>query len=132
MKNTKSQRKVKFEPKMRLNKTETRNKVGYRLHVCTSAIMLYPRCMYPSHFLTIHARHLHDCLARFAGCHVFTFVLQIVAPVKSDSVYVVTNSKQALGTAATVNHFIDKVYQQVIKRRSFGLMTYSYFSVQFA
>ena len=87
MKNTKSQRKVKFEPKMRLNKTETRNKVGYRLHVCTSAIMLYPRCMYPSHFLTIHTRHLHDCLARFADCHVFTFVLQIVAPVKSDRLY---------------------------------------------
>ena len=52
------------------------------LHFCTSAIMLYPRCMtYPGHFLTIHARHL-DCLARFAGYHVFTLVSQIVTPVK--------------------------------------------------
>ena len=51
------------------------------LHFCTSAIMLYPRCMYPGHFLTIHARHL-DCLARFASCHVFTLALHIVAPVK--------------------------------------------------
>ena len=66
---------------MRLNKTETRNKAGYRLYACTSAIMLYPRCMYPGHFFTINARHL-DCLARFAGCHVITLVLQIATPVK--------------------------------------------------
>lgn len=83
MKNTKSRRRVIFEPKMRLNKTETRNKVGYRLYACTSAIKLYPRCMalYPGHFFTINARHL-DCLARFAGCHVFTLALHIVTPVK--------------------------------------------------
>ena len=111
--------------------------------------MLYPRCMtYPGHFLTIHARHL-DCLARFAGYHVFTLVLQIVTPVKYrlyltfsfvlalqgfNILYMQLpkNSKQALGTAVTVNHSIDKVYQQVIKRNSFGLMTYNYFSVQFA
>ena len=110
--------------------------------------MLYPRCMYPGHFLTIHARNLDCLVAGFAGCHVFTFVLQIVAPVKYrlyltysfllalqvfHTVHVVTNCKQALGTAAvTVNHFIDMVYQQGIKRKSFGLMTYNYFSVQFA
>ena len=73
--------KIIIEPKMRLNKTETRNEVGYRLYVCTSTIMLYPRCMYPGHFFTIHARHL-DCPARFAGCHVFTLALHLVAAVK--------------------------------------------------
>lgn len=73
---------------MRLKKQKQEIKQGTDcmsalLHLC-HMIMLYPRCMYPGHFLTIHARHLH-CLARFAGCHVFTVVLQIFSPVKSDS-----------------------------------------------